>query len=74
MLALVSKIVCDRSHHTGFVFETAKKVGITDEEILELITLISFNIFSNYVNNLANTRIDFPTVEALDDFNSCCDK
>jgi uncharacterized peroxidase-related enzyme len=58
LLALTTKIVKDRGHHAGFVVETARQVGVSDAEIIEVIALISLHTFTNYVTNVANTRPD----------------
>ena len=55
ILALTTKIVKDRGHHAGFVVETARQVGVSDAEIIEVIALISLHTFTNYV---ANTHLD----------------
>ncbi len=58
LLALTTKIVKDRGHHAGFVVETARQVGVSDAEIIEVIALISLHTFTNYVTNVANTHLD----------------
>ena len=42
-----------------------RKAGCSDEEILEIITAVSLNLFTNYVNHVAETAIDFPQVLPL---------
>lgn len=37
-----------------------RKVGLSDAEIVEIIALVSVNIFTNYFNHIVNTDIDFP--------------
>ena len=58
LLALTTKIVKDRGHHAGFVVETARRVGVSDAEIIEVIALISLHTFTNYLTNVANTHLD----------------
>lgn len=41
-------------------FEKAKQAGLSDGEILEIGVVVSLNFFTNIVNNLAETRVDFP--------------
>jgi alkylhydroperoxidase family enzyme len=43
----------------------ARKAGITDAEIVEIIGHVALNVFTNYLNNVSDTEIDFPVV-ALD--------
>ena len=40
----------------------ARAAGITDAEIIEVIAHVALNVFTNYVNNVAETTIDFPAV------------
>lgn len=42
--------------------QEAKRAGLTDAEIVEVIGNVVVNIFTNYVNLVANTDIDFPVV------------
>lgn len=59
LLAFVTKVVGERGHHCRFVFEVARKLGVTDEEVLEVITLVALYTFSNYVCSVANIGVDF---------------
>ena len=37
----------------------ARKAGVTDAELLEIVAVTSLNIFTNYVNHLADPVVDF---------------
>ena len=41
-------------------FEAVRKAGFSDGEILEIVSIISLNFFTNAVNNVSQTRVDFP--------------
>jgi uncharacterized peroxidase-related enzyme len=41
-----------------------RKVGINDGEIVEAIAHVVVNIFTNYLNHVAGTDIDFPIIRA----------
>ena len=43
----------------------AKKAGITEGEVGEIVGHVALNILTNYFNNTANTEIDFPIVETF---------
>ena len=58
LLALATKVVLERGHHNGFVVETARQVGVSDEEIVEVIALVGLNTFANYLTSVANTALD----------------
>lgn len=44
-------------------FEKVKLAGYTDGEILEIATLVSLNFFTNAINNIAQTKVDFPKIQ-----------
>jgi len=40
----------------------ARAAGLDDSEIVELVAHVALNVFTNYLNNLAGTEVDFPLV------------
>ncbi len=63
LLSLATKIVEDRGHHAGFAVQIARNASTTDAEIVEVMLLVTLSIFSNYLNNLAGTELDVPSVD-----------
>jgi uncharacterized peroxidase-related enzyme len=55
--------------HRGHVAEDdvnqAKAAGFTDGEIVEIVLHVALNTFTNYVNSVAQTDVDFPLVQAF---------
>jgi uncharacterized peroxidase-related enzyme len=43
----------------------AKNAGVTDAEIAETVGHVALNVLTNYFNNTANTKIDFPAISSL---------
>lgn len=41
-------------------FEKAKQAGFTDGELLEIAAIVSHNFFTNCINNISQTKVDFP--------------
>jgi uncharacterized peroxidase-related enzyme len=39
--------------------------GFSDAEAVELVAHVALNVFTNYVNKVAETPVDFPIVEAI---------
>ena len=37
-----------------------RQAGFTDGQIVEIVALVAENVFTNFVNNVARTEIDFP--------------
>ncbi|MEP2276185.1 MAG: carboxymuconolactone decarboxylase family protein [Reichenbachiella sp.] len=44
--------------------DTVRNAGYSEGEIVEIIAHVALNVFTNYMNNTANTEVDFPLVEA----------
>jgi uncharacterized peroxidase-related enzyme len=47
------------------VLAAARYAGVTDAEVVEVVAHIALNVFTNYLNTVSRTEIDFPVV-ALD--------
>jgi uncharacterized peroxidase-related enzyme len=63
-----TKIVVEkRGQVTENEVAALKKAGVSDQEIVEIILLISINIFTNYFNIITDTAIDFPVVSLLEE-------
>ncbi|MEQ8850459.1 MAG: peroxidase-related enzyme [Phycisphaerales bacterium] len=43
--------------------QAVRDAGYTDGEVLEIVSTVVANIFTNYVNHVVGTEIDFPKVE-----------
>jgi uncharacterized peroxidase-related enzyme len=65
-LALAASIVRSRGHVAAQELADAKQAGITDGEIVEIVGHVALNIFTNYLNVLADTDIDFPIVRTAE--------
>ena len=63
VLALAAKIVKDRGQNAGFVVDAARQVGVTDAQIIEVIALIAYHTFTNYLSSVANIEVDFPNAK-----------
>jgi hypothetical protein len=42
---------------------SVKAAGYSEAEIIEIVLLVALNTLTNYVNNVAQTDIDFPEVK-----------
>jgi uncharacterized peroxidase-related enzyme len=40
----------------------ARQAGVTEEQFLEILALVSINTFTNYAHRFAHTELDFPAV------------
>jgi len=62
MKDLDKKIDIVRGDITDADFAKARQAGLTDGEIVETVANVALNIFTNYVNHVAHTVVDFPEV------------
>jgi uncharacterized peroxidase-related enzyme len=63
LASFAKKIVRQRGHVSDEDVENARKMGIDDGLMMEVVANVAANTFTNYANELAGTEIDFPTVE-----------
>jgi uncharacterized peroxidase-related enzyme len=56
------------TEHRGAVsdeeLEAVKAAGYTDAQIIEIVQHVALNVWTNYINIVAQTEIDFPVVTA----------
>jgi uncharacterized peroxidase-related enzyme len=59
----LARTIVERRGHVGDVdLVEARRSGLTDGEILEVVANVALTTFTNYVNVVAGTDIDFPIV------------
>lgn len=61
-LIFARKIVATRGHVADADLQAVRAAGYSDAEILDIVTIVAFNTFTNYINNVAKTDVDFPLV------------
>jgi uncharacterized peroxidase-related enzyme len=64
ILGFSRELVQRRGAVGGGAVDRLRSAGVSDAEILETIAAVTLNIFTNYVNLVAGTEIDFPVVRA----------
>jgi uncharacterized peroxidase-related enzyme len=62
LLKLARSIVVNRGDIPDTDLAAARAAGLTDGEIVEATANVALNIFTNYVNHVAQTVVDFPAV------------
>lgn len=63
ILKLARNIVVQRGEVSEVEIEQARACGLTDGEIVETVANVALNIFTNYVNHVACTAVDFPEMK-----------
>jgi uncharacterized peroxidase-related enzyme len=66
VLRLADSILRNRGRLAVNELADAKISGISDEEIVEVVGHVALNVFTNYLNVLADTDIDFPVVRTAE--------
>jgi uncharacterized peroxidase-related enzyme len=61
---LARQITESRGHLSGEQIAAARAAGIDDAKIIEVIAHVASQTLTNYLNNVALTDIDFPTIDA----------
>ena len=57
-----AKVVSERGHLQARDVEAVKQAGYDDGQILEIVLHVAQNTCTNYINEIAQTEIDFPVV------------
>ena len=58
------KLVNARGHVSDADVRTVRDAGYTDAQVIEIVLHVALNTLTNYVNEVADTVIDFPVVNA----------
>ena len=61
-----AKVVRERGHVTDADIRAVRDAGFNDGQIVEIIAVTAENIFTNLLNVVAQTDIDFPMVHAAE--------
>jgi alkylhydroperoxidase family enzyme len=62
---LFAKQVTDaRGRVSDVDLKAVKAAGYSEPAVIEIVLNVAFNIWTNYVNTVADTEIDFPVVHA----------
>jgi uncharacterized peroxidase-related enzyme len=59
-----AKIVQERGHVSAADIQAVRDAGFTDAQVVEIVAVIAENVFTNLLNVVADTDIDFPVVHA----------
>lgn len=65
-VAFAYKVAKERGHVSDTDLAAVRDAGFSDAQIVEIVALVAENSFTNYLNEVAETDIDFPVVKAAD--------
>ena len=60
-----AKVVRERGHVGDADLAALKAAGYDDAQIVEIVLHVALNTWTNYLNEVAKTDIDFPAIDAL---------
>ena len=63
LASFAKTIVRKRGHVSDEEIDSARKAGIDDGLVMEVVANVALNTLTNYANEVAKTEIDFPVVE-----------
>jgi uncharacterized peroxidase-related enzyme len=58
------KVANARGHVSDADIQAVKQAGYTDAQVVEIVVHVALNTLTNYINEVAQTEIDFPVVTA----------
>jgi uncharacterized peroxidase-related enzyme len=64
-LALARSVIENKGDVSDEELAVARSSGLNDAEIAEVVAHVALNVFTNYFNRLAATKIDFPQIEPI---------
>ncbi len=60
-----AKVTRERGHVSDADVQALRLVGYDDGQIVEIVQHVALNTWTNYINEVAKTDLDFPPVERL---------
>ncbi len=60
------QVVRARGHVDAGAVQAVRAAGYSDAQIVEIVQHVALNTFTNYLNEVAATDVDFPVVEPLE--------
>lgn len=61
-LLTLARVIVEKRGRVGGALDAARRADLTDADVIELVANVSLTLFTNYMNELACTDIDFPVV------------
>jgi uncharacterized peroxidase-related enzyme len=61
-VAFAARVARERGRVSDGDLAAVKRAGFTEAQIIEIVGHVAVNVFTNFLNNVAETDIDFPVV------------
>lgn len=72
LLKFARQVVAKRGRVSDVDLANARKAGLEEAALVEVVAHVALNVFTNYFNNVAETDIDFPKAEPIVDHHEVC--
>ncbi|WP_296746375.1 carboxymuconolactone decarboxylase family protein [Mesorhizobium sp.] len=59
-----AKVARERGRVGEADLEALRRAGYDDAQIIEIVQHVALNVWTNYINEIAGTEVDFPVVQA----------
>jgi uncharacterized peroxidase-related enzyme len=59
------KVVQDRGHVSDAEVQAVRDAGYDDAQLVEIVQHVALNTWTNYLNSVAGTVVDFPVVDSI---------
>ncbi len=59
-----AKVIREHGHINEADLRAVKTAGYDDAQVIEIVQHVALNVFTNYINSVAHTEVDFPAVVA----------
>lgn len=66
ILNLSTALVEKRGQVSDAEVQAGRDAGLSDAEMLETLAVVVLNTFTNYINSLVQTKVDFPAAPSID--------
>lgn len=63
-MRFATKVTRERGHVSEDDLRAVKLAGYDDAQVIEIVLHVALNTWTNYINEIAKTEIDFPKVSA----------
>ena len=63
-MRFAAKVTRERGHVSEDDLRAVKLAGYDDAQVIEIVMHVALNTWTNYINEVAKTEIDFPVIAA----------
>ncbi|SLN18149.1 hypothetical protein PSM7751_00593 [Pseudooceanicola marinus] len=64
-MAFALKVAETRGHVSGADLTAVRDAGYAEAQIIEIVLNVALSVWTNYLNEVAQTDIDFPLAEGV---------